>query len=165
VERTRSGPRPVRPSGTALFLGFVFITACGGETPAPEASDVAAAPVSGVPENLTPVPPPPDPDEPGVREVEPGRYVAVIIASNAGFEPPEIEVPVGAEITFRLLSRDQPHGYMIEGTPVAFDVFPEGWTEATHTFTEPGEYLVICHVYCGGGIHEAMRGKVIAVEG
>jgi cytochrome c oxidase subunit 2 len=96
--------------------------------------------------------------------VAPGHYEAVVYASNAGFEPREIHVPVGATVTFKLTSRDQPHGYLIEGTPIAVDLFPEGVAEATHTFTEVREHLLICHVYCGGGIHEAMQGKVIVVE-
>jgi cytochrome c oxidase subunit 2 len=32
---------------------------------------------------------------------------------------------------------------------------------ATHTFREAGEYVVICHEYCGIG-HQTMFGKVIA---
>ena len=32
--------------------------------------------------------------------------------------------------------------------------------EMTMTFTEPGEYLVYCTVYCGLG-HDMMKGKII----
>ncbi|MEX1256676.1 MAG: cytochrome C oxidase subunit II [Gemmatimonadota bacterium] len=151
---------PAFSRGAAVLASSVLFGACGGESPAPEPEVVSEV----MPPTEAPLPqllaPPPGMGEPGVRQVAPGRFEAVIYASDLGFEPTEIRVPVGAEVIFKLTSRDQPHGFMIEATPVAFDVFPEGIAEATHTFTEVREHLVICHVYCGGG-HEGMRAKVI----
>jgi len=140
------------------LLGAFFVSACGGGAPdsstggpasTGEASATQASAISA---------------QAGVRETSPGRYEAVMFAWDGGFSPSEIRVPAGAEVTFRLMSRDQPHGFLIMGTPVELDIFPEGYAEATHTFTEPGEYQIICHVYCGGG-HDFMRATLIVHEG
>ena len=100
-----------------------------------------------------------DPDAPGVRPTGPNQYEAVIFAFEGGFEPEEVRVPVGAELTFRVRSTDLVHGFIVQGTDVEFETSLE-FTEATHTFTEPGEYLFLCHIYCSGG-HDSMRGMVI----
>jgi len=101
-----------------------------------------------------------DPNEPGVFEVGPNQYEAVIVAFEGGFDPFEIQVPVGAQVHFRLRSADVSHGFMIDGTDVGIPVDPLEPGEATYTFTESGEYPLYCHIYCGGG-HPAMLGKVI----
>jgi cytochrome c oxidase subunit 2 len=101
-----------------------------------------------------------DLDSQGVHQIAPDRYVAVITSFEGGFAPTEIRVPVGAEVRFRVRSADVPHGLLIEGTDVALETDGFEWVEATHTFTEAGEYPFLCHIYCIGG-HEAMRGLVI----
>lgn len=100
-------------------------------------------------------------DDPGVHEVAPGRYEAVIVARAWGFQPAEIRVPVGAEITFRVTSIDVVHGFHVEGTRVNMMLLPGQVSLLTYTFDEPGEHLLICHEYCGVG-HQAMVGRVIA---
>ena len=100
-------------------------------------------------------------DEPGVRQVGPGRYEAVVLARAWGFTPAEIRVPVGSAVTFRATSIDVVHGFNIEGTRVNMMLLPGQISELTYTFHEPGEHLLICHEYCGVG-HQAMFGKVIA---
>ncbi len=104
-----------------------------------------------------------DPDAPGVRQTGPNQYEAVIFAFEGGFEPEEVRVPVGAEVTFRVRSTDLEHGFLIEGTDVEFALNAFGFEEATYTFSEAGEYLFMCYIYCSGG-HDYMRGMVI-VEG
>lgn len=99
-------------------------------------------------------------DTPGVRQTGPNQYDAVIIAFEGGFGPNEIRVPVGAEVRFRVRSADVPHGLLIEGTDVALSAQGFEFAEATHTFTEAGEYPFICHIYCIGG-HDMMIGTVI----
>lgn len=99
-------------------------------------------------------------DQPGLRELAPGKYEAAMVAQVFLFTPNEIEVPVGSEVTFVLTSRDVVHGFKIVGTPVNMMVVPGQISKMTVTFTEPGEYLVVCHEYCGGG-HHAMSGKII----
>jgi cytochrome c oxidase subunit 2 len=100
-------------------------------------------------------------DQPGVHEVAPGRYEVVVVARAWGFNPMEIRVPVGAEITFIATTVDVLHGFNIEGTRVNMMLIPGQISRNTYTFTEPGEHLLICHEYCGIG-HHTMAGKVIA---
>jgi len=99
-------------------------------------------------------------DQPGVREVAPGRYEAVIVASAWAFNPAEIRVPVGAEVRFTSTATDVLHGIHVEGTRINMMLIPGQVTHTTYTFQEPGEHLVICHEYCGLG-HHFMYGKVI----
>jgi cytochrome c oxidase subunit 2 len=99
-------------------------------------------------------------DEPGVREVAPGRYEVVALGSAWAFQPREIRVPAGAEVTFIATATDVIHGFHVEGTKVNFMMIPGQITRVTSTFREPGEHLVICHEYCGAG-HHLMVAKVI----
>ncbi|MGB9632419.1 MAG: cytochrome c oxidase subunit II [Chloroflexaceae bacterium] len=99
-------------------------------------------------------------DEPGLRELAPGKYQAAMIAQVFLFTPNEIEVPAGSEVTFVLTSRDVIHGFKIVGTPVNMMVVPGQISKLTVRFDRPGEYLIVCHEYCGSG-HHVMSGKVI----
>jgi cytochrome c oxidase subunit II len=99
-------------------------------------------------------------NQPGLRELAPGRYEAVIVASTFAFTPKDIEVPVGAQVTFVITSRDVIHGFKIDNVPVNVMVLPGQISRVTATFRQPGEYLVVCHEYCGGG-HHVMAGTVI----
>lgn len=99
-------------------------------------------------------------DQPGLKELAPGRYEAAIIAQVFMFTPGEIRVPAGSKVTFELTSRDVIHGFKIEHTAVNVMVIPGQISKVTTTFDEPGEYLIVCHEYCGGG-HHVMYGKVI----
>jgi cytochrome c oxidase subunit 2 len=99
-------------------------------------------------------------DNPGIRELAPGRYEVAMVAQVFQFTPGEIRVPVGAKVTFELTSPDVIHGFKIENTPINVMVVPGQISRVTTTFTKPGEYLFVCHEYCGGG-HHVMFGKVI----
>ncbi|HEX6938182.1 MAG TPA: cytochrome c oxidase subunit II [Longimicrobiales bacterium] len=99
-------------------------------------------------------------DAPGVREVAPGRWEAVILGQAWSFTPNEIRVPAGAEVTFTATSADVVHGFAIEGTRVNMMLVPGQVSQVKYTFDEPGEHLLICHEYCGLG-HHVMYGKVI----
>lgn len=99
-------------------------------------------------------------DQPGLRELAPGKYEAAIVAQVFLFTPNEIEIPVGSEVTFVLTSRDVIHGFKIVGTAVNMMVVPGQISKLTVTFDQPGEYLIVCHEYCGSG-HHVMSGKVI----
>ncbi len=99
-------------------------------------------------------------DQPGVREISAGKYEAVIVAQIWSFSPNEIRVPAGSEVTFRVASTDVIHGFFIENTQVNAMIIPGQITEVTQDFDEPGEYLLICHEYCGIG-HHNMWGRVI----
>jgi cytochrome c oxidase subunit II len=102
-------------------------------------------------------------DAPGVREVAPGRYEAVVVGQAFAFNPGEIRVPRGAEVTFTATTVDVIHGFAIEGTRVNVMLIPGQVTRVVHRFDRPGEYLLLCHEYCGVG-HHAMAGKVIVED-
>jgi cytochrome c oxidase subunit 2 len=110
------------------------------------------------PRNLTTTPPF---DQPGLHELSPGRYEAVIIGRVWSFDPPELRVPVGAQITFIATSADVIHGFQVEGTRLNMMLIPGQISRSTYTFEEPGEHLLICHEYCGIG-HHTMSGRIIA---
>ncbi len=99
-------------------------------------------------------------DQPGVRQTGPGRYQAVVIATAWRFEPAEIRVPAGAEITFVSTTTDVLHGFNVEGTRLNMMLIPGQISRNTYTFNQPGEHLLICHEYCGLG-HHMMAGRVI----
>lgn len=99
-------------------------------------------------------------EPPGLRQVAPGRYVAVVQAFNWEFVPKEIRVPAGSEVTFRARSSQDYHGFAIIETPIIMSLAQNEVRERTHTFETPGEYLIVCSEYCGGG-HVAMMGRVI----
>jgi cytochrome c oxidase subunit 2 len=97
---------------------------------------------------------------PGVHKTGDNRYDVVLIAMAWAFMPAEIRVPRDAEITFTATSVDVIHGFEIARTRVNMMLIPGQVGRLTHVFREPGEYLLICHEYCGMG-HHTMSGKVI----
>lgn len=99
-------------------------------------------------------------DNPGLREIAPGKYEAVILGQAWSFVPNEIRIPAGSEVTFTTTSADVLHGLAIEGTRVNLMLIPGQITKFTYRFENPGEHLIICHEYCGLG-HHVMSGKVI----
>jgi len=99
-------------------------------------------------------------DQPGVRQTGPNQYEAVMIGRVWSFEPAEIRVPAGAEVTFIVATPDVIHGFAIEGTRINMMLIPGQVSKNSYTFTEPGEHLLICHEYCGLN-HHTMFGKVI----
>jgi cytochrome c oxidase subunit II len=99
-------------------------------------------------------------NEPGVREIAPGRYEVVMIGQAWSFNPAEVRVPVGAEVTFMITSPDVLHGMHIERTRVNVMLIPGQVSRVRHTFRERGEHLIICHEYCGIG-HHLMHGRII----
>jgi cytochrome c oxidase subunit II len=102
-------------------------------------------------------------DNPGVRETAPGRYEVVMIGQAWSFAPSEVRVPAGAEVTFLMTSPDVIHGFHVEGTRLNVMLLPGQVSRVEYTFEEPGEFLIICHEFCGIG-HHNMWGKVIVEE-
>jgi cytochrome c oxidase subunit 2 len=76
------------------------------------------------------------------------------------FTPREVRVPAGSTVTFEVASADVLHGLRIDRTNVNAMIVPGEVTRVTHTFDEPGEYLMVCHEYCGIA-HQAMAGRVL----
>jgi cytochrome c oxidase subunit 2 len=87
-------------------------------------------------------------------------YEVVVIGRAWSFEPSEVHVPAGAVITFTATSVDVLHGFNVEGTRLNMMLIPGQVSSNTYTFDEAGEYLLICHEYCGLA-HHTMYGRVI----
>jgi cytochrome c oxidase subunit 2 len=99
-------------------------------------------------------------DAPGVFNRGGGIYEVVMIGQTWAFRPSEIRVPVGSRVTFTATSQDVIHGLRVEKTNVNMMLIPGQVGRATAHFTAPGEYLLVCHEYCGLA-HQTMFGKVI----
>ncbi len=98
--------------------------------------------------------------EPGLRHMGDNRYEAVVMAQTWFFQPAQMTVPEGAEVTFHVTSRDVIHGFMIEHHNVNFEVVPGHIAEAQVHFNEPGEYKMLCSQYCGRA-HQNMYATII----
>ncbi|WEK54881.1 MAG: cytochrome c oxidase subunit II [Candidatus Cohnella colombiensis] len=95
-------------------------------------------------------------NEPGLKEIGPNEYEAIMVAYAFGYDPVPMEVPAGATVHFTITSTDVIHGFEIPGTNVNVMVMPGEVSHVTHTFNKPGEYLILCNEYCGIG-HEVMQ--------
>jgi cytochrome c oxidase subunit 2 len=135
-------------------LVAIIITAFGMHIQVPgDAGRVSAAAVDSTPPF----------NQQCVVEVAPGRYRVTMVAQIWAFNPREIRVPVGSEVTFVATSKDVIHGLHVEGTNVNVMLIPGRVTEQRAVFRSPGEYRFVCHEYCGAG-HHAMFGRVIVEE-
>jgi cytochrome c oxidase subunit II len=98
-------------------------------------------------------------DKPGLRKRPDGTYEAYYVAQVFEFNPSTLTVPVGSTVDFYVTSSDVVHGFFIPNTDINMMAVP-GWVnEQTHTFRRAGEYLLICHEYCGVG-HQNMFAKI-----
>jgi cytochrome c oxidase subunit 2 len=100
--------------------------------------------------------------EPGVQATGSGVTVTMVSQMFA-FLPPEVTIPPGVPVTFRVTSTDVIHGFQIAGTNGNATVVPGYVSQFTLTFATAGEYLIVCNEYCGLG-HHGMYGKVIVEE-
>ena len=99
-------------------------------------------------------------NNPGVFQRGAGEYEVVMVGQTWAFRPNEIRVPVGSRVTFTSTSQDVIHGLRVEKTNVNIMLIPGQVGRATAHFTQPGEFLLVCHEYCGIA-HQTMFGKVI----
>jgi len=94
-------------------------------------------------------------DNPRLEQIGENEYNAYMVAYVFGYSPAKMEIPLGATVHFQITSSDVVHGFEIPGTNVNLMVVPGEVNHYTHTFTEPGEFLLLCNEYCGAG-HEYM---------
>jgi cytochrome c oxidase subunit 2 len=96
----------------------------------------------------------------GAVERADGSIEVRVIAHMFAFQKPEITVPAGRRVTFRLSSVDVIHGFQIVGTNANTMVVPGYVSEFTTVFDRPGEYLIVCNEYCGLS-HHVMHATLI----
>lgn len=101
---------------------------------------------------------------PGVETQPDGSVRVTVVAEMFIWDPDPIEVPAGVPVTFRLTSADVIHGFEVVGTNANAMVIPGYVTEFSMTFDEAGEYLILCHEYCGLLHHEMMSKLIVQGE-
>lgn len=92
-------------------------------------------------------------DNPGVTQIDDDIYQVAIVASAFSYTAPELRVPAGKEIIFKVTSKDVVHSFTIDDTKVNMMVVPGQITTRAYTFDKPGKYLILCNEYCGTGHH------------
>jgi cytochrome c oxidase subunit 2 len=98
-------------------------------------------------------------DKPGLHRLPDGSYEAYYVAAVFAFTPSTLTIPLGSRVAFYVTSADVVHGFFIPDTDINMMAIP-GWVnQQSHTFNRMGEYLVICHEYCGIG-HQNMFAKI-----
>lgn len=102
---------------------------------------------------------------PGVETLDDGTIRVTMVGEMFFFDPDEIVVPVDTPVTFRITSTDVIHGILVAGTNTNAMVIPGYVTEFTITFPKPGEYLMMCHEYCGTLHHEMVGALIVEEEG
>jgi len=136
-----------------VFAGAVVLTAYGmGVHPPSHVETIDPATVDTDPRFA----------HPGVS-AENGRTLVTMVSRMWSFDPPEMSVPAGRPVTFRLTSPDVLHGFEIVGTNVNAMVVPGYVSQVTTIFPRAGEYLIVCHEYCGVG-HHMMAAKITVTE-
>jgi cytochrome c oxidase subunit 2 len=96
---------------------------------------------------------------PGVRALGPNQFQVTMVAQAFSFDPAEIILPLGAEVSFFVASKDVLHGYQLQNTGVNVELIPGEIASFRATFDRLGEFRVTCNEYCGIG-HHNMLGKV-----
>lgn len=85
------------------------------------------------------------------------------VAKMWSFDPAELILPEKADVDVYLSALDVNHGFEVVGTDLNLMAVP-GTVNASHQhFEHKGEYLVICHEYCGLN-HQNMLGKIRVVS-
>jgi cytochrome c oxidase subunit 2 len=99
-------------------------------------------------------------DKPELKKIGDNEYEAVMVAYAFGYNPNQMEVPVGATVHFTVTTSDVVHGFQIPGTNVNMMIVPGEVSHVSHKFDKPGEYLILCNEYCGTG-HEMMKTTIV----
>ena len=97
------------------------------------------------------------------EEMPDGTIEVQMVAIMFAFAPNEVRVPAGRPIRFRLTSADVTHGFLITRTNANTMLVPGYISQFTTVFPRPGDYLVVCHEFCGNG-HHVMSARVIVED-
>lgn len=93
---------------------------------------------------------------------EAGPIDVYLMAYQFGFMPSVLRLEAGVPYRFRMMALDVAHGASLQfgrGARIV-RLRPGALVEHELTFSQPGEYLLYCTVYCGLA-HDRMRGRVI----
>lgn len=93
-------------------------------------------------------------------EMPDGTIEVRMVALMFAFVPAEVRVPAGRPVRFRLTSADVTHGFLIAGTNANTMLMPGYISQFTTVFKKPGDYLIVCHEFCGNG-HHVMSGRLV----
>lgn len=99
---------------------------------------------------------------PGILVDDDGRVHARIVGMTFAWLPNMLVVPEDTPVTFHVTAIDVIHGFQIVRTNGQSMVLPGYISRFTTTFSDPGEYLIVCNEYCGVG-HHAMAAKMRVV--
>jgi cytochrome c oxidase subunit II len=98
-----------------------------------------------------------------VIETGPKSYEVHVVARmwyfDMGENQSDITIPAGSKVTFFLTSGDVVHGFKVVNKDINMMAVPGVVGRLETTFNQPGEYLIVCHEYCGIG-HQGMYGKI-----
>ena len=101
---------------------------------------------------------------PGVQIEPDGSVTVIAVTEMFAFRPSEIRIPADTRVRFRMTSPDVLHGFQVVGTNANVMSVPGYVTEFSMTFSEPGEYLIVCNEYCGLS-HHLMQARLIVERG
>lgn len=103
-------------------------------------------------------------DEPGENghEAKDEPIEVYAMAARYGYVPSLLRLERDVPYKFRMMAVDANHGMSIKFRVAGHMIRCPARTmiERTLTFTEPGEQLIYCTVYCGAG-HDMMMGKIV----
>ena len=102
-------------------------------------------------------------EEEGHGSAQGGEPIDVyLMAMQFSYMPNVLRLERGVPYRFRMMSMDVNHGASIH-TGFAGHIMrrpAQTMSEMVMTFSEPGEFMIYCTVYCGEG-HSQMKGKII----
>ena len=103
-----------------------------------------------------------DSDSPGRFTTRPLPITPEPDKSQFSYSPDLLRLKAGVPYRFRMLADDITYGASIQlgAASRIIRLRPNVVTEQMLTFSQPGEYLVYCTVYCGPA-HDAMQGRIV----
>ncbi|HJZ10789.1 MAG TPA: c-type cytochrome [Acidobacteriota bacterium] len=94
---------------------------------------------------------------------ENNQFEIYYVAKMWAFDPLEVILPEKADVDVYLSAADVMHGFEVVGTNLNLMAIPGTVNVAHQRFDKKGEYLVVCHEYCGLN-HQNMFSKIRVVD-
>ena len=89
--------------------------------------------------------------------------VIAVAARKFAFEPSEIRVPAGQDVTLAITANDFAHGFSMPDFGIRQDLVPGRTVEVKVRPVKAGRYLFVCDNFCGEG-HDKMSGVLVVVQ-